>query len=168
MYRGYFKFLKQSSNQHGVHSPFVFSLLTKGLYPKDRKWKGKKKNVFLARLVAYFKPNTICIPVADVDLYKQATSKVAHVYSDIDTVGLPIDFIVIESGATAAMVERYIKAMHNDSVLVLDRRDQVKATQQLWEAIVAHKSISVSIDFYSFGVAFVRKEQLKEHFVLRM
>ena len=33
--KAYFKFLKKATNQHGVHSPFVFSFVTKCLY--DRK-----------------------------------------------------------------------------------------------------------------------------------
>jgi len=38
----YIKFLFRSSNQHGVHSPFVFDLLTKCLYVKDEKPAYKK------------------------------------------------------------------------------------------------------------------------------
>lgn len=33
----YIKFLFRSTNQHGVHSPFVYNLLTKCLYVKDKK-----------------------------------------------------------------------------------------------------------------------------------
>ena len=32
--KSYLKFLKNSTNQHGVHSPFVFSLVTKCFYDK--------------------------------------------------------------------------------------------------------------------------------------
>lgn len=35
--KGYFKFLKQSTNQHGVHSPFVYSLVTQCFYDKKTK-----------------------------------------------------------------------------------------------------------------------------------
>lgn len=34
--KSYFKFLKTASNQHGVHSPFVYSFVTKCLYDKNR------------------------------------------------------------------------------------------------------------------------------------
>ncbi|WP_339889149.1 class I SAM-dependent methyltransferase [uncultured Flavobacterium sp.] len=34
--KSYLKFLKNSSNQHGVHSPFVYSLITKCFYDKKK------------------------------------------------------------------------------------------------------------------------------------
>jgi predicted O-methyltransferase YrrM len=44
----YIKFLLKSTNQHGVHSPFVYSLLTECLYKKDKKYR-------FAKLVAFRK-----------------------------------------------------------------------------------------------------------------
>jgi hypothetical protein len=34
--KAYFKFLWKSTNQHGVHSPFVFNLATKCFYDRKR------------------------------------------------------------------------------------------------------------------------------------
>jgi hypothetical protein len=36
-----------------------------------------------------------------------------------------------------------------------------------WEKIKNHPKVNVTIDLYSMGVVFFRKEQEKEHFVLR-
>ncbi|RPD91708.1 class I SAM-dependent methyltransferase [Aureibaculum marinum] len=41
----YFKFLVKSTNQHGVHSPFVYNLITKCFYDKkQKKWYSKLIN----------------------------------------------------------------------------------------------------------------------------
>ena len=73
--RKYFQFLLKSSNQHGVHSPFVYQLITKCLYKKIDKdsWKtfqtsnnkllknkkiknSHKKAKILLKLIHYLKP----------------------------------------------------------------------------------------------------------------
>lgn len=173
MYKGYFKFLKQSSNQHGVHSPFVFNLLVKGLYSKEKKWRrrknrGKKKNFFLIKLITYFKPNSVCVPVNRVEFYQNDVSNVTKRFAGIDSVSGSADFFIIDSTVDCLDVDKYIQMMHNDSILVVDRGAMRLQTKEIWQAILEDDRITVSIDFYSFGVAFIRKEQLKEHFILRM
>ena len=73
----YFQFLLKSSNQHGVHSPFVYQIVTKCLYKKIDKnsWKtfqtlnnkllknkkiknSHKKAKILLKLIHYFKPKS--------------------------------------------------------------------------------------------------------------
>jgi hypothetical protein len=62
----YIKFLLKSTNQHGVHSPFVFDFLIKGLYTKEIKNNSisgyselkklsKKEQKVLSKIIAYFK-----------------------------------------------------------------------------------------------------------------
>ena len=173
MNKGYLKFLKKSKNQHGVHSPFVFCLLTKGLYPKDRRWKGKrwrvrKKNVFLARLVAYFQPTSVFVSRDKSIVYQSDLSAINTHFVDFGEINKPVDFILIDENVAVSELSNYIELMHNGSVLILDRRQKQVETKELWNAIILNEEITVSIDFYSFGVAFVRKEQLKQHFTLRM
>ena len=37
-----------------------------------------------------------------------------------------------------------------------------------WDEIASHEDVSVSIDTYQWGLVFFRKEQVKQHFVLRV
>ena len=83
----YFQFLLKSSNQHGVHSPFVYQLVTKCLYKKIDKnsWKtfqnsnnkllknkkiknSHKKAKILLKLIHYFKPKNILEIAKSLDL----------------------------------------------------------------------------------------------------
>lgn len=57
--KGYFKFLKKSTNQHGVHSPFVFDLVTKCFYDKSAKPEYDTLKKYRNRLLA--NKNTISV-----------------------------------------------------------------------------------------------------------
>ena len=77
--KSYLKFLLTSTNEHGVHSPFVFALLTKCIYKKDnidKKLKtlltqqhpkekqgirSKKKQLILYKIASYFKSSEIFV-----------------------------------------------------------------------------------------------------------
>ena len=63
--KSYIKFLYHSKNEHGVHSPFVFDLVTKCFYDKTKypeysllKNNSKRARLFF-RIIRYFKPKTI-------------------------------------------------------------------------------------------------------------
>ena len=66
----YFKFLLKSQNQHGLHSPFVYDFVTKGLYNKkiknidlkeysELKKISQKQKKILSKILIYFKINTV-------------------------------------------------------------------------------------------------------------
>lgn len=67
--QSYLQFLWHSKNEHGVHSPFVFLLLTKGLYNKKVRLAAdalsnsnksvSKKEQLLYKIVRYFEPKSI-------------------------------------------------------------------------------------------------------------
>lgn len=165
--KNYFKFWWKSSNEHGVHSPFVFNLLTKGLYPKDSRWKKlAKKNAFPQRVLAYYAPKHIAI--IGVEQKIEVTSTVVTCFkpsqgkSDLIWIGSSLDQ---QSALTSDIL---YAAMHNDTVLMFDRRKENSVVVQLWEDVVSDERFIVTLDFYYFGLAFIRSEQLKQHFTLRM
>lgn len=56
---------------------------------------------------------------------------------------------------------------HNDTVIVLDDIHWSKGMEEAWEEIKNDPAVTVTIDLYQMGIVFLRKEQAKEHFVLR-
>jgi hypothetical protein len=41
-----------------------------------------------------------------------------------------------------------------------------KLSEQCWSSLIQDKNIQISIDFWSFGLIFIKKNQEKEHFIL--
>lgn len=63
--------------------------------------------------------------------------------------------------------EMCLKKAHNSSIFVFDDIRWSDEMTLAWEKIKNHPKVNVTIDLYSMGIVFFRKEQEKEHFVLR-
>lgn len=164
-WNSYIKFLYKSGNQHGLHSPFVYTLLTKGLYLKEPKYKGKKKKkVFVHRILSYFKVQTLCVLTTE-HLHIKGIDQIQSGLTPLKT----FDAILIQrpSFIESITVKGLLEAMHNDSVVILDKTKGSKSND-LWYRIKKDDGFTATIDFYYFGLAFKRTEQLKQHFTLRM
>ncbi|MCF7560335.1 class I SAM-dependent methyltransferase [Sabulilitoribacter multivorans] len=250
----YIKFLLKSTNQHGVHSPFVYNLITNCFYDKTiyadykaiidykksllknyskiqvtdlgagsqvmkqqvRRVSKMAKNAgstikrakLLYRLSNYFKPKTILELGTSLGIATQALS-IGNPKANITTVeGCPniskfskdyfkkyslkninlitgdfnneieklntntYDLIFIDGNhqkeATLHYFETLLKTVHNDSVFIFDDIYWSKGMTEAWETIKQHPKVSVTIDTFFWGFLFFRKEQLKEHFVIRV
>ena len=157
----YLKFLWNSKNEHGVHSPFVFLLVTKCFYDKTNLTPyfpnleiKTKKGKLLNRLFHYFQfEKGIYIS----ENKKNEISKVDYIY--FDSTYLNDQNIELES---------IIALANNETCIIFENPHNSKATEIQWESVVASSNFNVTIDTYSFGLAFIRKEQVKEHFTIRV
>ncbi|HMQ44127.1 MAG TPA: class I SAM-dependent methyltransferase, partial [Mariniflexile sp.] len=61
-----------------------------------------------------------------------------------------------------------LQTAHNDSVFIFDDIYWSKPMTEAWETIKKHPKVTVTIDTFYWGIVFFRKEQLKEHFVIRV
>ena len=250
----YILFFLKSTNQHGVHSPFVYKLITKCFYAKTNysaytQLKNYKKSLlnnkntinvtdfgagshnmkssirvisqiakkagttyrrakFLFRLVNYFKFNTIlelgtslgiathamslgnpnskiitiegCPNISEFsrDNFKQFNLKNIEVLNDnfldkIETLKHnKYDLIFFDGNhqkeATINYFETLLQTAHNDSVFIFDDIYWSKSMTEAWETIIKHPKVTVSIDTFFWGFIFFRKEQKKEHFIIRV
>jgi predicted O-methyltransferase YrrM len=251
----YLLFLIKSKNQHGVHSPFVYHLITNCFYGKTNDQhstnfkavkayllsnqntikvtdfgKGSKvfksnirkvsdiakiagittkKALLLIRLIAYTQPKKILEIGTSVGLGTSAmaiasntarittlegcantahTANLAfkkHLFNNIQFIignfnsTLPkalknetFDIVYFDGNhkkeATLNYFNLCIKAAHNNSIFIFDdiywNSDMLKA----WEIIKQHPKVSVTINMYFWGIVFFRKEQLKQHFTIRV
>ncbi|MGG5506112.1 MULTISPECIES: hypothetical protein [unclassified Myroides] len=164
----YLQFWFAANNEHGTHSPFVFNLLTRGLYPVDVRWKGQsRKEQFFNRLLVYFESQQLA--TLDGRIPKEVKTAISAVSYQGNT-GKSYDAILFQGRDTKdwPKIEIVAQSMHNDSLWIIDRRSKEASVEKYWQEVIASEEMIVTLDFYYFGVAFKRKEQLKQHFNLRL
>lgn len=86
--------------------------------------------------------------------------------------GLPrLDFIYLDGDhrkeATLYYINKMLPLCHNDTVLVMDDIYWSRGMAEAWAAVKSLPQVQVTIDLYRMGLVFFRKEQVKQHFVLR-
>jgi predicted O-methyltransferase YrrM len=254
--RAYFKFLWHSKNEHAVHSPFVFNLITKCFYDKKSKpeyqilnhyrnilfknksiidvndfgagskvFKSNQRQIskiaktagisitrarLLFRLTQYHQPARIleigtslglatsslalgnknatiitvegCSTTASqcqLMLQKFDWNHVKSIISEFDiflkTYNLkpePINMIFFDGNHSKAATLRYFELLLpticNDTVWIFDDIHWSKDMEHSWEIIKNHSQVTVSIDTFQWGIVYFRKEQNKQHFVIRV
>ena len=182
----YFVFLWRSTNQHGIHSPFVFALVTKCFYAKkiyntyskfDTKTTDLKKAKFLCRFVNYCNFNTIYHSEFISKNFKIALSSnldsVLKTYSEkipkitnfeqkllIYVKSLPLD--------NREEFQQFMERCSNDSIILIEDIRLSSTQFEYWKQLKSNPLVRVSIDTYWFGILCFRKEQNKEHFTIRL
>lgn len=82
-----------------------------------------------------------------------------------------VDYIYIDGNHRKSPTLNYFQTclpfVHNDTLLVFDDIHWSKEMEEAWKIIQSHPRVQVTIDVFEFGLVFFRKQQAKEHFVLR-
>lgn len=253
--QSYLKFLWYSKNEHAVHSPFVFSLLTKCFYDKKSKpeyatlkkyrktllenknfievtdfgagsrvFKSNRRQIskiaqtagispkraeLLFRVTNYFKPEKIleigtslglataalalgnpkakvvtiegCPNTANVaqnQLTEFDYHNVENVISEFESFLISeniqatnYDLIYFDGNhskkATLEYFELLLPTINNDSVWIFDDIHWSEDMEEAWKMIKTHPQVKVTIDTFQWGFVFFRREQPKEHFIIR-
>jgi predicted O-methyltransferase YrrM len=70
--------------------------------------------------------------------------------------------------ATLEYFELLLPTITNDSVWIFDDIHWSLEMEEAWEIIKKHPKVTVTIDTFQWGLVFFRREQPKEHFVIRV
>lgn len=253
--KSYFKFLWHSKNEHGVHSPFVFQMVTKCFYDKkkyseyqvlksyrkslienknfinvtdfgagSRVFKSDKRQIskiaktagitkkraeLLFRVVNYFKPENIleigtslglatsalslgnpsakiislegCAETANIAKenflkfgLENVNSIIGEFHESLSFFDLRLstfDLIYFDGNhqkdATLRYFDLLLPTITNDSVWIFDDIHWSAKMEQAWEIIKQNPKVTVTIDTFQWGFVFFRREQEKQHFVIR-
>ena len=180
----YLKFWWHSKNEHGVHSPFVFNLITMCFYDRSnynayQHFSNNDSNSkFLIRLSAYFKYDNCFVSDTIQTRFKQALNLEHQVVSfktieDLKILNpklskapcliyLDLNTIEVESIASVLQI------IHKDSLILVSAIRETKSKFIRWNQLKSQSEVSVSIDTFYWGLLFFRTEQPKEHFTIRL
>ena len=90
----------------------------------------------------------------------------------IPSLDTEFDMIFIDGNhqkeATLSYFENLLPKAHNDTIFIFDDIYWSKDMTEAWEAIKKHPKVTVSIDTFFWGFVFLRTEQAKEHFTIRL
>lgn len=161
----YLKFLLTSTNAHGVHSPFVFSYVTQCLYAPLKIAKPKALTVLL-KSIAYFKTKNIHI---QGNILQPNKKYVKRYYPNLVWGTHCLDMLYTDRLSPTAFDTLLAQGkLHNDSVIFITSPYESREKHQGWKTLIAAPKITVSLDMFYLGALFIRKEQEKEHFTLRI
>lgn len=254
--KSYLQFLWHSKNEHAVHSPFVFNLLTKCFYDKKSKPEyailkkyrksllannntievtdfdadskvfksnttviskiaktagiSSKRAELLFKITNYFQPesileigtslgiatsalslgnskakittlescpNTMAIARSQFQLFhfNNVNPIVTEFSSYLDDLRLStFDFKLIyfdgnhSMKATLDYFEVLLPTVTNETVWIFDDIHWSPEMEETWKIIKKNPKVTVTIDTFHWGLVFFRREQPKEHFVIRI
>lgn len=152
----YFTFWLKSSNQHGVHSPFVYQYLTKGLYEAPSMHKNKQLN-WILKSIHYFKPSKVFL--------HEGVKNRSLISKKLQTQTLTeADLILIQNHCNTG-IESVLKDLKPEQLLFICNQ---KYNASLQKKLRKNKDIVLVIDFYVGSLVSKRRQQLKQNFFLRL
>lgn len=166
--RNYLLFCLKATNQHGVHSPFIFSFVTQCLYNKHLVTRTDfpqttplttKQYTLLLKSIRYFQPKHV---FTDELLQQEAMTASANLSTTLQQTSYDYLFI----NGNYATYEPFLGNMHNDSVLVINGIQQ-SDRYALWQQLTQNPQVTAFVDVYTQGFVFIRREQPHQGFMIR-
>ena len=156
----YLKFLMKSTNQHGVHSPFVYNFVTKGLYTKSRKSTliknyselkklSNREIKVLSKIITYFNVDEIFFQNQLSNLQLDQEKKIKLVFvkdsKQLQSLNLSKHFFIV------------VQNIYKNKEATTNWLNYLQKTESI-----------VTIDTFTYGIIFYRTQQAKEHFIIRV
>ncbi len=177
----YLKFCFKATNQHGVHSPFIYKFVTQCLYAKPRRFSGfNKQDCLIYKATQYFNFLSALL----INSTSEADKPILKANSKIDIARVSIhnsydnfrettfDVISVDhlenTNSVENLLQKYSSKIKNTTVLIFKQPYVSDARLAFWEQLKQNALVTVTVDCFCMGFVFFRKEQAKEHFKIRM
>ncbi len=171
-----------NSKGHGVHSPFVFKFIRECLNVSSAQQ--SIENItpeFKLLLEEIDAVSTISLPEKIKKMLVRLVDQLKPVYTCVIAGGAKpadctkserIDFVFLGEGTSTATILHnsglLLDRMHLDAWMIVEGIHVSAEMEAAWEELKKHPKIRLSIDLFSVGILFCRKEQKERtHFIIR-
>ncbi|MFS4494663.1 hypothetical protein [Maribacter sp. 2308TA10-17] len=113
------------------------------------------------------------IPYFSIETFKltskdsQIGNRIAKEFGLKPSEGNPFDLIYLDNPIEDILIISKDE-IHNESIIIIKNIHRNKNSSARWETLRQNEIVTVSIDMFHCGALFFRKEQVKEHFKIRI
>ena len=148
----YLKFLWNAKNEHGVHSPFVFDLVTKCFYLRNF----PEQNSIAATSNKLIQKTMHYLNLKEISRFNTQ-----------ENLNASIEGLLLSGNAVQNFsIDKALPFCNNDSCIFVEYIHKTKENELFWKQLYQHEAVTCSIETYNLGLIFIRKEQQKEHFII--
>ena len=160
----YLRFWFKATNQHGIHSPFIYRFVTKGLYSKHKYSSSKSLNTFF-KCINSFNPKGIDFEEGN-ELIRSKVKEQVPSLSFKRRVDMKY-FGGLETESQISAMENYAD-QYPEGIIYIDNINKNTISKEIWNKLILAGFVIVSVDLYYGGLLFFHKTQAKEHFKIRI
>lgn len=157
-------FWRKALGRHGVHSPFIYGFLDKGLYRRDLKKYPPQKRLLLAAADHFGARSAMACPAHGPMAEWLGSERPALSWSSV-----PADLIICDTpGDKLLAFLGRPELWQNDTVVFTGNLRRDDGTYAHWVQAAAHPAVRVVLETYPAGLLFFRTQQARQHFRIRI
>ena len=180
----FIKYKWKAKGRHGIHSPFIFSLVEKGIQSElinsnfqSQNFKNLHFEQFVFKLLKYFKTQNIFIDEQNGlnhwETFFRKNFSSLKIQLNLEELNKPsknssFDLIFISN--SNQLLEKLLTLTpysKNETVFLIEGIRSNKYSFEDWRKLCEMQTFHVSIDFFQSGLLIMRSQQEKEHFTLK-
>lgn len=129
----------------------------------------QKQYRLLLQMIHYFQAKRIFTDDENIQKSLQITHKNCLIETEISlgAESKKYDLIFLNNVLQAENSVSFLKNMHNDSVLIINNI-HIKKNKPVWHKLISHEQTTACIDVFTQGYIFIRNEQKKELFFIKV